>query len=465
MGSGLRLHRASTGEQVAADDQSHDQVLAFSPSGEELYTTGGEGVQVRRRASLQVVRSFSWQVPNRFLGVSPHGRLVVSTGGETLFYDPDRASGGYVERRLPVALDAISWPDNGHIEVGTARDGRYFHAWRSGDQAELCAPAAPVPAVITAAASSPDGSWVALARKNGVVEVANVHRADEVVSLPTGRQGLIRLAVSNDGRRLATLAAAEPRNPSGDDASCYGYGASTGFRPLEVFDVPSGRKLQTLALPESFCDFVLSGDGQLIAHTDGAVRIETRHVYLGSHVRVVAVETGAEALRIGPTEAETTARGGTYTLHGFSPEGARLAVGTSGAITIYWLVDGSVERIHPDLATGRMAAVSPDWSLLASRHGEGGPHGGKFRVLDMADGAPLATFDVGSLSHIALSDSWAGATVSQFQSASQYWNAFKVWDVPSGRLLRFFRNTVPLPVGPDRLVTHQGDTNLALWCR
>jgi WD40 repeat protein len=463
MEPGLELRRGSTGELMAADYQHYGRVLAFSPSGDHLYVVGGKGVQVRRRVDLKVVRTFGWQTPNQLLGVSPQGLLVVSTGGETLFYDPHR-SYDYPVRRLPVGLDAITWSDNGQLEVGTARDGRYFHVWRTGDLAELCAPAAAAAvAPVTAAASSPDGSWVALGRQDGVVEVASATGAG-AVSIATGRGGLIRVAVSNDGRRVATLAASEPRNPSGDDTGCFDYGAAPGLRPLEVFDVPSGSKLRTLTLPEAFCDFALSPDGQLIAHTDGSIRTDSfRHVYLGSHVRVLSVETGLERLRIGPTEPETISRGGTYILHGFSPDNARLAVGTSGGIATHRVIDGSLDRSYPDVVFWRRRAVSPGWFLLASGHGEG-PYGGALRVLDMADGSSPATFANVYPQHIALGDSWVGALGVLYHGNGQDWTMFRMWDVPSGQLLRTFGGTVPLPNGPDRLVTYQ-EANLALWCR
>jgi WD40 repeat protein len=439
-GWGLRTFRARTGEALAADPDTRGNVLAFSPSGGEIYLQQGAAIEVRRRHDLHLLRRFS--LTGRFLGISPSGMMVFAAIGETGWYDPEGFQPFHPVRRIPVTLDAISWSENGQLEVGTGGDGTYFQVWRS-DGAELCAPAAPRVADLTAHASSPDGKSVALGRSDGVVEVVAAGGGTPV-SIATGRGRLLRVAVSSDGGTVAVLGAADPRS----DDSCDDPHPDPGVRPLEVFDVVTGARSSTYVVPRSSCELALSGDGHWLAYSD-LDRIQ------GKLIRVISVDSGQERLRIGPTTI-----GASYTVHGFSPDGDRLAVGVAEGIALYRIADGAVERVHTDVAPGWLSVVAPSWSNLVSTHREG-PHAGKVRVLRMADGTEVASWAGQPGWAHAIADTYVAVSVEPIYSRA---TGSEIRDIATGQLLRHFNGTAPHLNGPDRLITYEGP-NLALWCQ
>jgi WD40 repeat protein len=433
--SGFFLYETATGTILAAQSQVGDsRVVAFSRDGTEIFSRLGDTLEVRRRSDLQVTRTVAWPAPGgAFLGRSPQGLLVFTTASATLWWDPDSAQ---VVRQLPWRLSYVTWSANGQLEAGGG-DGALFHIWRAGDGAELCAPTRPASPSITLIATSPDGSAVALAAADGTVEVPAGGGLAPGLRVATSRGPAVRLAVSDDGSRVAV------------------QGAAAGVsQPIDVIDVASGKRLLELPhapVPDRGARIALSPDGSRLAHDDGQ-----------GTLAVVAVDGGAPLL---------TRPGAAFAR--WSPDGARIAgtmkTSDGGDELVGWQVEDGEEMTRTALPAGHRV-IDAGWSRaigIASA-----PNSTLERTLwvwGLADSVlqrswptPQPIGDEGPA--LAADGSFVGMRVYLIHTRANDWDASRVWDAGSGAQLRVFTPGRSLVAARDKLFSVEG-THVAVWCR
>jgi hypothetical protein len=137
--AGLAVFDTATGAQVAFDATFTGTVLGFSPDGAVLYTRTGTTVNTIGATDLRLIAGTALPANFVFLGISPAGNLVGSTGGSTLWRDPTT---GTVVRTADFPLTAATWSADGRVGAGTGDPTSLFHLWREADGASLCAPPA-----------------------------------------------------------------------------------------------------------------------------------------------------------------------------------------------------------------------------------------------------------------------------------------------------------------------------------
>ena len=132
--SGLFVYRVDQPEPVAVDPRFEGSVLAFSRDGTRLYANVDEEVVVLDPLTLARVSSFLWRHDSRFLGISPSGDLVASSGHETTWWDP---ATGRPRRTIEEALNAVTWSADGELGAGSGGSA-LVHVWRESDGVKQC---------------------------------------------------------------------------------------------------------------------------------------------------------------------------------------------------------------------------------------------------------------------------------------------------------------------------------------
>jgi WD40 repeat protein/uncharacterized caspase-like protein len=364
---------AASGKRIASlEGPTPAESVAWAPSGDVIVTSHEDGAVWLWDASsaerLRRLDGFSEKSPARPLAFSRDGR-VVAAGGRSDDVVLWEVATGSLLRRLPFddhlptvlggAVTSIAFsPDgrhvaagftDGHVIVWDAESGAFAHRFYKhflGSQS---------------VAFSPDGRTIASAGGDAMVYLWDAASGAEIRVIQTGDYstvgGAVSVAFAPDGRTLTTAnvetvprswdvaTGAEVRRFEGRTNMVQSLAVSADGRMLAtggasgafvcVWDLAAGVERRRFDMPRySVHSVAFSPDGRLVAAggDDGSMRDEVT-------ARVWDVATGAEALRFVPADAER--RTGAFMV-AFAPDGKTFA-------TSDW-IDGAARTW--DLATG-----------------------------------------------------------------------------------------------------------------
>jgi WD40 repeat protein/beta-lactamase regulating signal transducer with metallopeptidase domain len=401
----VRLWDVESGRELrmihaAEGDENASYPLAFTSDGRTL-ATGGDRVMLwdvatgRPRRTLDDVDRWIYSI-----ALSPDGKTLAASDGDDLIYFFDADSG---ELR-----SQIEDPSSGGVALHFSTEGRLLFACdrdsqRPGDVEErdiLLAPAGWEVSQQGSPYTADAGMYVQPVREPSSDRVAfqlRLAKTDQKIRTFTGHRGRIAgVAPSRDGRRFAAAddqgqilvwladQAARPastsRRPDGADASRVSTEQTVRLqhaegRPSVAFS-PDGKSLATVAGYEKVLLWDVASRKQLadidagerrafrIAFSPDGTTLATGGIAGDGAVRLWDVATG-ELQQTLPGADD----GGVLSLQ-FTPDGKALAVGASGAVTL-WNVAGDARELRKLTTRGAVdsLAISPGGKLLATVSG------------------------------------------------------------------------------------------------
>jgi WD40 repeat protein len=385
------------------------ELVEFSPDERMLVTVDGAQVQVRDLTSgnlLATLRHGERRIHSAQF--SPDGRYLVTASDDGSV----RVWSGHLDEEwlnLPGEIGHFS-PDGAMLATAA---GATVRLWDVGSGQPHTAPlenAEPV----RDSFFSPDGTRLYAAGNQGVTwwETASGRMAG---AWQATAGTLLRTALSADGRRLATVTAAEPQteDPVDPDRMLFhveSWDASTGAAVAVLHELPAYRWIDGAAF---------SPDGTLLL-VYGSTSVDEG----GSNgvVRVADAATGAlrYALDFGRS---------TYAQ--FSPDGRRLVTVNEDEIAVWQAVDGAPITVIAAGATplnAELASFSADSTRLAVIDG----FSPTARVWELAGGEPLFSLrgHLARLDRIALAPNGALVLTSSAGDGT-----VRLWDGATGELL------------------------------
>jgi WD40 repeat protein/serine/threonine protein kinase len=408
----LRIWDAATGQALhtLVGHQGLIMRVAFSPDGKKLASASWDGtVRVWYTATGKPIRVLSGQFAVNGVAFSPDGRRVAACGGALGLLT--LAFGGQVKvwdaetSQEVVKIDghkgfvrtvAFS-PDGQRLATGSAesslgdlfdRDGRLL-------------PRKPAP---------PGGNQRGQDEMWGAVKIWNTATGHREASIPKYGQGLMSLAFSPDGARLA---------------------ASSARAPVMLFDPATGRKLVEVEDTANYQD----GAYELAFLTDDRLAMAAQ---AKETVRLVDPATG---------RAVKTLQGHTGWVSGVvpGPGGHSVVSGSADGTFRFWSLQAREGPQVVDARSGRLTRVaySPDGRWLATA-GERGP----VKLQDLRNGGESVELQGNGLGVDGLDFSpdgrWLACGTEYFVSP----NGLIVWDLAT----RQHKFTIePDPMGKKRL--------------
>ncbi|WP_307822008.1 nSTAND1 domain-containing NTPase [Streptomyces coffeae] len=191
---------------------------------------------------------------------------------------------------------------------------------------------------------SPDGRTGASLSKKNVVRVWEVATGKTLTTLPRHNQSAGALAISPDGRTVASAGRSQSLHLTSED------------RTVRVWDVATGKTRATLTGPPGHTHGVskvaFSPDGRSVAVGDREGTVRVRDVATGkTRVTLAGRNYGVKSLA-------------------FSPDGHTLATGSDDGMVRVWDVATGMTRVTLTGHTGSVESVafSPDGHTLATGH-------------------------------------------------------------------------------------------------
>jgi WD40 repeat protein len=298
----------------------------------------------------------SWRETNAVAQVifTPDGKRLITVTGDSGNYG-SRIEGGTAQVRevksgallaqVPVPGGGTAVLSEDGARLVTASWTGELRVWNAST-GEPISPLMRHSGGATSVAITRDGQWVCSAGRDHTARIWDA-RSGELFTPPLQHNDMADLALSPDGRVLATISAG---------------------RELYLWEMPSGKKLPiSVDLAGAALDLKFSHDGQWLA-------LGT----MGGEVRVVSARTGQ--LRWPPL---ADAGGSQVT---FSPDDRFLLSSGWGAAARIWRLEQSPPRsvLLPDEFNVKAVAFSPDGRLALT-----GSYGQFARVWDASTGDPL----------------------------------------------------------------------------
>lgn len=282
--------------QVLAKMQGSSDTLALSPDGSLLALGGGDELWLLDVRTGQELRKTLGGHTSAIvsLAVSADGKQVVSGSDDASIRLWDAARGtserllsGHARSVVDVAFSrdgkellSASWDGTIHVWDATSSEGR---------------PLVKLPVAVTALAMSPTEPRMVFAGKDGLLRLWDMVEEKELRTYgEQRREGYAPVRFSSDGQRI--LAAREDRG-------------------IEVWDVSSGKLLQTL-VPSDYevTSLTSSGDMVIAGTRDGVIQLwklstgETIARFTGHTNPVSAVDLGPNALTVVSAGQDQTLR-------------------------------------------------------------------------------------------------------------------------------------------------------------
>jgi WD40 repeat protein len=269
----VQVTELATGEalRLRGDADGYDQSLAFSPGGHVL-AMAGSGPNLRL-----------WDV---VAGIEQKPLKARTGSARSVAFAPDGtklAVGNWMSEEHPAIVTLWEWPARRRLaEVG------------------------PFPGTINALVFSPDGSRLVIADSSGQVLLWDVAAGREIARWQAHESGFLGMALSPDGRLLATAR--------------YVDGA------VRLWDATDGRPRGALEVSAGVAALAFSPDGTLLAMARGDGFATLSDVASGGQVGAVRVPSGS--------------------LHAvaFSEDGRLLATGGNDGAVRLWDVKTTLDR-------------------------------------------------------------------------------------------------------------------------
>jgi RNA polymerase sigma factor (sigma-70 family) len=336
----LRLWDVATGKELASLG-SHGEgvhVVHFSRDGRMLFSA--EDMSVRRwdvgsRKELGTSDGHVGWVSG--LAFSPDGRTLATTGSDRTvrLWDTAARQLSRVLTGCEATVDTVAFSPDGTKLASASRDGRLL-VWDAPTGQEVSR--FQVGKWEAKAVFSPDGKLLAAASRDGNIVLWDAVKAEEVRRFPRSEEGVMSVALSPDGKWLATGHIDDHKEAAAD--------------LLRLWDVAAGKEVRRFVGPKELWipSVAFSPDGRLLAAVG----------WTGS-IHLWDPASGRSLCRLGERDGKA---------HGvaFSPDGRMLAsAGHDERVRLWEVATGCERRCfqgHRGYAEG--VVFSPDGKTLAS---------------------------------------------------------------------------------------------------
>jgi len=376
----------------------------YSPDGNLVAVASTLGVSVYQTDSFEEKVYFETNASVTSITFSPDGESLATglmdntvklwkTSDGTLLKSLDNQKEETTKSKTDkIRVNTVAFSSDGNLLASGLSDGT-VNLWKISDDTLILSPQTKQGLGVTKVFFSPDGNTIFSSAYDGTTYLRNV--SDGKIIRTFGGKYITDAVLSSDGTILVTY-----------DLHYYGTGSG-----LLVWDVASGKKLQTILAGERYSDnyvtsISLSPDGQLLA---AAWKDHTAKIW---SVASGVLQSSFEDLRpndgwyyyVWPTVA-------------FSPNGQFLLLTDSNSMGVWNLTNGAL--LHTAVIKSNSAyklAVSPDGKILASVEGP------DVYLRQISDGNLISIKDkIQSNNNVAFLSDGTTLAASMFDNTARLW--------------------------------------------